>query len=199
MSNKVVSAEKDKKNEDKRMTPHDWMQCVVITVLCGISFFIFVGRRVGVVGDSMFPTLHWYDMIVISNLHFTPKSGDIVVFQTGSDTFDGTPLVKRVIAVEGQTIDIDFENGEVFVDGILLDEPYINELTTRRSNFDGPLVVPEGHIFVMGDNRNHSSDSRDSRIGCVDTRYILGKVLFLMIPGNKDDTARDWARFGLVR
>lgn len=183
----------------KKMTPHDWMQCVVITVVVGISLFIFVGRRVGVVGDSMLPTLHWNDMIVITDLFYTPKNGDIVVFQVSSDTFNGTPLVKRIIATAGQTIDIDFDTGEVFVDGVLLDEPYINEPTNRRAHFTGPLTIPEGHVFVMGDNRNHSSDSREEHIGCVDTRYILGRVLFLVFPGdNNNHDARDWSRIGLI-
>ena len=195
-----------KKTNEKRMSPHDWVQCVLVTVLCGISFFIFIGRRVGVVGNSMLPTLHWYDTIIISDFFYTPKNGDVIVFQasshstveTSSHTYDTTPLVKRVIAVEGQTIDINFTTGAVYVDGEILTEPYINEPTHSQIHFSGPMVVPSGHVFVMGDNRNHSSDSRNSDIGCVDTRNILGKVLFLLIPGGNDNVPRDWRRAGLI-
>jgi signal peptidase I len=104
----------------------------------------------------------------------------------------------KVVALEGQTIEINFETGDVIVDGVVLDEPYINELTTSRLSFSGRETVPAGHVFVMGDNRNGSSDSRDSRIGMVDTRYILGKVLFLLIPGESESSPRDWRRIGAV-
>ena len=192
------NTEEVSKNAGKGMELYDWLQCIVVAVIGGILIFVFIGRRVGVEGDSMLPTLHWYDMIIVSDLFYTPKNSDIIVFNPQSDTFNGNPLVKRVIAVEGQTIDIDFDTGEVFVDGIVIDEPYIREMTSRRLDFDGPVTVPEGHVFVMGDNRNHSSDSRDSRISFVDTRYILGKVLFLLMPGGDDNNPRDWSRFGLV-
>jgi len=134
----------------------------------------------------------------MTHLFYAPKKGDIVVFQAKSDSFGGTPLVKRVIATAGQTIDIDFVSGDVFVNGILQVEPYINELTHNRLDFSGPLTVPAGHIFVMGDNRNSSSDSRDSRVGLVDTRYVLGKVLFIAIPGADEHNPRDWSRLGVV-
>ena len=181
-----------------RMELYDWLQCIVSAVICGIFIFVFIGRTIGVEGDSMRQTLHWNDRIIMSNLFYTPKNGDIIVFRAPSDVFGGTPLVKRVIAVAGQTIDINFDTGEVFVDGVVLDEPYINEPTYNRINFHGPELVPDGYVFVMGDNRNHSSDSRDSRVGMVDTRYILGKVLFIAIPGQDDFSPRDWSRIGLV-
>lgn len=181
-----------------RMELYDWIQCIVSAVICGIFIFVFIGRTIGVEGDSMRQTLHWNDRIIMSNLFYTPKNGDIIVFRAPSDVFGGTPLVKRVIAVAGQTIDIDFDTGEVFVNNIRLDEPYINEPTHNRLSFQGPVVVPDGFVFVMGDNRNHSSDSRDSRVGLVDTRYILGKVLFIVIPGADDYTPRDWSRIGRV-
>ena len=96
--------------------------------------------------------------------------------------FDEEPIVKRIIAEEGQTIDIDFETGEVWVDGELLDEPYINDLTTRYEGVDFPLTVPKNCIFVMGDNRLHSTDSRNPKIGCIDKRYVLGKALQIVLP-----------------
>ena len=92
------------------------------------------------------------------------------------------PIVKRVIATEGQTVDIDFEEGVVYVDGVALDEPYVNSTTNERENFTEPVTVPEGCVFVMGDNRNRSTDSRSAAIGCVDTRYIIGKAPSSGIP-----------------
>ena len=191
--------EYSEENNRTKMELYDWMQCIVSAIICGIFIFVFVGRTIGVEGNSMLQTLHWNDRVIMTGLFYTPKNGDIVIFRPPSDAFGATPLVKRVIAVEGQTIDINFETGEVFVDGIVIDEAhYINEPTYSRMNFVGPLTVPDGHVFVMGDNRNYSSDSRDSRVGTVDTRYILGKVLFLLMPGEVDPSQRDWSRIGLV-
>ena len=128
----------------------------------------------------MVPTFHEGDKVVISNLFYEPEQGDVVVLRKLQ--FQEEPIIKRVIATEGQIVDIDFETGLVFVDGEPLNEPYIAEPTYTRLDFDGMLTVPEGHVFVMGDNRNHSNDSRDASIGCVDERYILGKVLVRLFP-----------------
>ena len=96
-------------------------------------------------------------------------------------------------------MDIDFVTGSVTVDGVLLHEDYINELTFTEEGTEFPLTVPEGCIFVMGDNRNHSNDSRDSRLGTVDTRYVIGKAVFLAFPGADSVTGeREWSRIGLV-
>lgn len=181
-----------------KMELFDWLQCVVGAVIIGIIIFVFIGRTIGVDGISMMNTLRHNDRIIMSNLFYTPQNGDIIVFQTGCEAFGGSPLVKRVIAIEGQTIYIDFECGRVYVDGILQCEPYIFEPTHTRANFVGPFTVSPGHVFVMGDNRNHSTDSRDSRIGEIDTRTILGKVLFVAIPGPEGDgnASRNWSRFG---
>ena len=188
--------ESESEQNKTRMELYDWLQCIVSAIICGIFIFVFVGRTIGVDGSSMMKTLHNNDRVIMSNLFYTPKQGDIVVFQTSTDSFGGTPLVKRVIAVAGQTIDIDFQSGDVYIDGIVKYEPYINEPTHSRINFVGPVTVPEGFIFVMGDNRNHSSDSRDARVGLVDTRYILGRVLLVAIPGADEESPRDWSRFG---
>ena len=191
--------EYSEENNRTKMELYDWMQCIVSAIICGIFIFVFIGRTIGVEGNSMLQTLHWNDRVIMSGLFYKPKNGDIVIFRPPSDAFGATPLVKRVIAVEGQTIDINFETGEVFVDGVVIDEAhYINEPTYSRMNFVGPLTVPDGHVFVMGDNRNYSSDSRDSRVGTVDTRYILGKVHFLLMPGEVDPNQRDWSRIGFV-
>ena len=159
---------------------YDWFQCIVTALLLCVLVFVFLFRVVGVLGSSMVPTLHEGDKIITSNLFYTPEYGDIVVLR--KDSFDDDPIVKRVIATEGQTVDIDFDAGIVYVDGVALEENYIAEPTQRALDFSGPVTVPEGCVFVMGDNRNGSTDSRDDRLGCVDTRYIMGKVLFRILP-----------------
>jgi len=184
-------------NPQIKLTIYDWLQSVVTAILLGLMLFIFVGRTIGVDGISMYQTLRHNDRIIISNLFYTPDNGDIIVFESSSERFEH-PLVKRVIAIAGQWVDIDFETGEVFVDGEVIYEPYIDVITSARHNFDGPVFVPEGYVFVLGDNRNHSSDSRDNEIGVVDTRYILGKVLFIWMPGEDNQGNRDWSRFGFV-
>ena len=184
-----------------KMELYDWMQCFVTAIIFGIFIFVFIGRTIGVEGASMLYTLHDRDRVIMSGLFYKPKNGDVIIFNPPTDAFGSTPLVKRVIALENQTIDINFDTGEVFVDGVIIDEGdarYIAEGTFNRLNFSGPYTVPEGHIFVMGDNRNHSSDSRDSRVGAVDTRYVLGKVLFLLIPGSDRLNPRDWSRIGFI-
>lgn len=195
--NEPVNHETEKRKErenEAKMELYDWLQCIVSAILCGILLFVFVGRVIGVDGRSMLQTLQNDDKIIMSNLFYQPEFRDIVVIKT--EAFGETPLVKRVIATEGQTVDIDFENGVVFVDGILLDEPYTNTPTTDRENFEGPITVPDGCVFVMGDNRRESTDSRSIHVGMVDTRNILGKVLFVLIPGKNEDGTRSWNRIG---
>ena len=155
----------------------DLVGCLVfVTIL-----FVFAIRLVGVDGDSMYPTLHNGDRLtLLSNFLYEPEVGDIIVLKAPG--FEQGPLVKRLIAMDGQMVDINFDTGEVWVDGELLVEPYINDLTTRYEGVDFPLTVPEGYVFVMGDNRLHSSDSRDPSVGCVDKRYVLGKALQVIYP-----------------
>lgn len=154
---------------------------VAVCLIFVTILFVFAIRLVGVVGDSMYPTLHEGDKLtLLSNFLYEPEVGDIVVLQAVN--FDDEPIVKRVIADEGQTIDINFDTGDVWVDGVLLNEPYINTPTTRAEGMQFPLTVPENCIFVMGDNRLHSTDSRDPDIGCIDKRYVLGKALQIVLP-----------------
>lgn len=175
--------QKKKKKSKDSGDMFDWVQCLVPAMVIFLLLFVFVGRSLFVLGESMLPTLEEGDRLVISRLFYTPERGDIVVLQKNS--FSDTSIIKRVIATEGETVDIDFEAGIVYVDGIALDEPYINEPTHSQQNFDEPVTVPEGCVFVMGDNRNRSTDSRTDTIGCVDTRHILGKALFRLMPFDK--------------
>ena len=143
--------------------------------------FIFLVRIVGVDGESMVPTLHDKDWLIISNLFYEPEVGDIVVLAKDS-FFDGKMIVKRIIATENQVVDIDFERGIVYIDGVAIDEPYIAEKTYRSFDMVFPATVPEDSVFVMGDNRNHSSDSRDASLGMVHESNILGRLILRLWP-----------------
>ena len=166
--------------ESARAEIYDWIQCIVAALVICVLLFSFGLRLVDVVGNSMYPTLENGDKVIVSNIFYEPKQGDIIVFR--KDEYREEPLVKRVIAVGGQTVDIDFDRGVGYVDGKPLDEPYIAEITTEELDFAGPIEVEEGTVFVMGDNRNHSTDSRYSQIGCVDVRCIMGKVYYTVFP-----------------
>ncbi len=188
------------------------LEYIGLFVLCLTTvmlLFSFVFRVCSVSGPSMMPTLHDKEVLVISHLFYKPSSGDIVVFHQTSETVArfNEPIVKRIIATEGQSVRIDFTDGTVTVDGVLLEEEYI-QLTDRTDNMtdigqytlqadhhirmepmaDGKThrifeaTVPEGTLFVMGDNRNNSADSRNEDIGFVDARRVLGRVLFRILP-----------------
>ncbi len=159
---------------------YEWAQSIVTALVLCILVFVFLVHPVDVSGSSMNNTLFNGDKMIVTDLFYTPEQGDIVVFR--KDEYKSEALVKRVIATEGQTVDIDFEKGIVYVDGVALDEPYTADFTYIPIDFAGPQTVPEGCVFVMGDNRNRSTDSRKAEIGMVDTRLILGKVVFVMFP-----------------
>lgn len=161
----------------------EWGEALVISLTVIVLLFTFAVRLIGVDGSSMVPTLQDRDKVILLNnlLYHDPQKGDVVVLAKKSFQ-DGQPIVKRVIATGGDTVDIDFTAGEVFVNGEKLDEPYINEPTHEQLTMSFPQTVPEGCIFVMGDNRNRSTDSRDVSIGMVDTRYVLGHVLARVLP-----------------
>lgn len=160
---------------------------ILATATVIVAFaFIFCFRTVGISGSSMFPTLEDGNRIILSAFIKEPKSGEIVVTcQPSPYDYVESTLVKRVIATEGQTVDIDFDAGIVYVDGKALDEPYVNELTHDSESFNGPITVPEDYVFVMGDNRNASTDSRDYRVGYIREDYIMGKALFRIKPLSK--------------
>ena len=198
---------KEKKQETQEVSPekeegrdlYEWAQALVCSVLAVVLLFTFVIRLIGVDGHSMVPTLQDGDRLLVLNsiLYDDYQYGDIVVLR--KESFLAEPIVKRVIATGGQTVDIDFETGSVYVDGELLKEDYINELTFLEEGTEFPLTVPEGSIFVMGDNRNNSNDSRDYRLGTVDTRYVIGKAVFLAFPGTDESTGeRDFGRIGVI-
>lgn len=179
---------------------YEWVQSLVGSVLIVVAIFTFVIRMMGVDGHSMLNTLQHGDRLLVVNsmLYHDYKYGDIVILRKNG-VFDDDPIVKRVIAVEGQTVDIDFAEGIVYVDGEALEEDYIREPTYTAEGTEFPLTVPEGSIFVMGDNRNGSSDSRDYRLGTVDTRYVIGKAAFLIFPGPDYETEkRDFKRIGVI-
>lgn len=174
----------------------DYLEILVFSVCAVLLIFSLFGRLCRVSGDSMMTTLHDGETLITTSL-VTPENGDIIVFHQTSDTVPrlNEPLVKRVIATEGQTVRIDLDRGEVYVDGKLLDEsayisllyknPYTNKYF-ESGEWDGSGVlettVPDGCYFVMGDNRNNSLDSRSSEIGCVDARRVLGKVVLRLSP-----------------
>ena len=194
-------SEQDKQTAEKEGRDlYEWVQALVCSVLTVELVFTFGIRLIGVDGHSMVPTLQDGDRLLVTTslLSGDYEYGDIVIIQKGA-LAGGEPIVKRVIATGGQTVDIDFETGAVYVDGTLLQEDYINELTFVEEGTEFPLTVPEGSIFVMGDNRNHSSDSRDASLGTVDTRYVIGRAVILAFPGaDESNGKRDFGRIGLI-
>jgi len=164
-----------------RRETYDWMHSIIIALIACVFIFVFGIRVINVAGSSMNPTLNNGEKMLVSNLFYSPEVGDVVVFK--KDEYDpNKALVKRIIATEGQEINIDFDQGIVYVDGVALEEDYISELTRTKLDFIGPKTVPEGCVFVMGDNRNMSTDSRDKDIDMVDERLIIGKVYCVLFP-----------------
>ena len=177
----------------------EWVRSLVGAVLAITLLFTFGVRMMGVSGHSMVPTLQDGDKLLVVNswLCGEYQYGDIVIAY--KESFDAEPIVKRVIATPGQTVDIDFTLGRVFVDGELLEEDYVNDLTYLEEGTEFPLTLGEGELFLMGDNRNRSSDSRDSRLGAVDERLIIGKAVVLLYPGKDSLTdRREFGRIGLL-
>lgn len=164
-----------------RKEAYDWIQCLITALIICVMLFVFFIRIIDVSGSSMNPTLRDGDKMLVSGLFYKPKVGDVVIFK--KDEYDpDKALVKRVIATEGQVVNIDFDQGIVYVDGEPIEEDYISELTINKIDFIGPQTVPDNCVFVMGDNRNASTDSRDKRIGMVDARLIIGRAYCVIYP-----------------
>ena len=158
----------------------EWYEALISAALVLVLVFSFFFRIIQVDGASMVPTLQNGDKLIVWGAGYEPQRGDVVIVD--SYTAYGKPLVKRVIAKGGDTISIDYASGIVTVNGEVLDEDYIAEPTYLGYDVEFPYTVPEGTVFVMGDNRNNSLDSRSSYVGCIDERDILGKVLVSFLP-----------------
>lgn len=191
----TVSAEQQSEPKKKTTLLQDLLDIIesaITSVFLVLLLFAFLLRPVTVEGSSMNPTLYNQDKLLMVSLFYTPKAGDVVIIngdhanlftdasQTTVTESKGMEirLVKRVIAVSGQELDIDFETGTVKVDGEVRNEPYIADLTTRNDGaFAYPLTIPEGYVFVMGDNRLHSTDSRNSAVGLVSEEQVMGRAV----------------------
>ncbi len=161
-----------------------WLQALTFALLLLMIIFTFFGRIIGVDGSSMLPTLTNGDLLFLQCAGYEPEQGDVVVLHK-SFAATSEPIVKRVVATGGQTVHIDYGTGTVYVDGEALDEPYLGEPmlqpgspNMQQTDWD----VPEDSVFVMGDNRNHSADSREDSLGPVDSDYVLGKALVVLFP-----------------
>ena len=166
-----------------------WLQTLVLAVAVIVLLFTFVGRITRVEGDSMLNTLHDGDLLLLQSAFYTPKAGDVVVLNKTTDEtlslLGGEAIVKRIIATEGQTVSVDYQTSTVYVDGQPLAEPYVwEDMDWRTGPYSGqtPFVVPDGSVFVMGDNRNNSTDSRHELLGPVDKGYILGRAVLILFP-----------------
>lgn len=161
---------------------YDYVSSIVFALAVVLLFFTFVFRVVMVTNISMQNTLHAGDRLILSHIGYVPKQGDIVVLSTKAVKGD---IIKRVVATGGQTVNINFDTHTVYVDGKALREPYIRQPTATRGDVAFPVTVPPGHVFVMGDNRNYSYDSRYQAIGMIDDRSIVGHAIFRIFPLSK--------------
>ena len=171
-------------DQRKRLERHkallEWYEALIFGAVLVVLLFTFVFRVAVVQGSSMNPTLQSGDRVLLWSAGYTPQRGDVVVVD-GYTSYEKA-LCKRIIALGGDEINIDFASGEVWVNGQLLEEDYIAHPTQLSEGVSFPLTVPEGTVFVMGDNRMNSTDSRSPEIGCIDQRDLLGRVVLRILP-----------------
>ncbi len=200
------AADRPEAEKEKSNSAFEWLRCLVGVVLVLVLLFTFVAQTFTVQGPSMQNTLYGGDKLLVVKAELCDiEAGDVVVAcQYNAQLSD--PIVKRVVAVEGQTVDIDFDTGAVYVDGRPIEEAYIAERTYTSEGTVFPVTLGEGELFLMGDNRNHSTDSRSSMLGVVDERYVVGKAVFLLFPGRTASYlgeyagtgGRDFSRIGMI-
>ena len=178
---------------------YDWARCLLSAVVGVVLLFTFAVRMIGVSGGSMQNTFYTGDRLIMLNSMFCDfQPGDIVVVNAYNAELSDT-IIKRIIAVGGQTVDINLQSGIVYVDGNPLDEPYVKELTYTTGGTKFPLTLAEDEVFVMGDNRNHSTDSRSTQLGAIKRDYLQGEAFFLLIPGKTPENEKmDWSRIGFI-
>lgn len=200
---KVYTEPAEEKGSALMHEAFDWVESILLAVIAIIVIFTFLVRVTSVDGSSMNPTLVDQERLLVTDLFYSPQYNDIVILQANGLVNEngeyGKPIVKRVIGLPGDTINIDFDTGIVYRNGEALvlevkndllyeDGHTINDYTLRQLDFAGEVTVPDGCIFVMGDNRNWSTDSRSDLVGMVDENYIIGKAFFRITPFSKFGT-----------
>jgi len=175
-------SDRSTKKIDTVKTLYSCIGVIVAIFVSAVLLFSFIFVIADVNGSSMFPTLKDGEKLLVSKISSNYQYGDIIVI---SKPDSEAPLIKRIIATENQEVYIDFDAGQVYVNGNLLDEPYIFQPTNVSGDVKFPITVPDGCVFVLGDNRNDSNDSRYLDIGMIDTRWIVGKVFLRLFPFNK--------------
>ena len=195
---------KNEKSQSKNVKSFvfEWLDTIVVAVIVVVFIFTVVFRAATIVGNSMQNTFFEGERVIITRLFYEPKQGDVVVVSRNVDNSTDRegyqePIIKRVIATGGMYVDIDFTTGNVYVGYAqsnmeLLYEPYIKAPTYQRGDVEFPLYVPEGKVFLLGDNRGDSLDSRFEAIGLVDEENILGKAVFRIYPFKKIGAINDY-------
>lgn len=173
----------EKKKPDFKKDILEWVLSIIIAVVIALLLRTYVFEQVKVIGSSMEPTLKENDRLVAVKLKYNPKQGDIIILNPPK-MIDG-PYIKRIIAVGGQTVNIDYDSHKVYVDNKELKEDYIKEPTSYKGDVSFPIKIPKDYVFVMGDNRNESKDSRISSVGLIPNNKILGKVIIRIWPLDK--------------
>lgn len=196
--------------EEKESSLFDWTRALIGAVLGVVLVFLFVAQLITVQGPSMQNTLYAGDKVIVVKTPLCKiEAGDVVMVKQYNAPLNDT-IIKRVVAVgskEGVTVDIDFYTGTVYVDGVALEEEYIAERTYMDEGMQFPVTLEEGQLFLMGDNRNHSTDSRSTMLGVVDERYVVGEAVFLLFPGKSAQYIgelpgtgpREFGRIGLIK